>query len=100
MIPERLGGVVALAGYLLRTPGAPLPVEKLEGLPILMINGPGAGGAGRRVNASATRLVRDGACVESHEVADPRQLESPDMRRLVVTWSQAGSAATRRGSGH
>lgn len=77
----------------------PLPVDKLDGLPILMINGPGAGSAGRLVKASATRLERDGACVESHQVADARQLESPDIHRLVVTWYHARSAATRPGSG-
>ena len=62
MIPERLGGVVALAGYLPRIPGAPLPVEKLEGLPILMINGPGAGGAGRGVHASNPSGARRSVC--------------------------------------
>ncbi len=99
VIPDRLGGVVALAGYLPRIPGAPLPVDKLEGLPILMINEPLSGGAARRVHASATRLERDGARVESHEVADARQIESPDVRRLVMAWYQATSTATWPGSG-
>ena len=94
VIPDRLGGLVALAGYLPRIPGAPLPVDKLEGLPILMINGPGAGSAGRRVHESATRLARDGARVESHEVADARQLESPDIHGILLTWYRARSAAT------
>jgi phospholipase/carboxylesterase len=98
VIPERLGGVVALDGYLPRIPGAPLPVDELDGLPILMINGPPAGGAGRRVHSSATRLDRDGASVESHQVTDARQLESPELHRLVVAWYQASSTATRTGS--
>jgi phospholipase/carboxylesterase len=99
VIPERLGGIVALAGYLPRIPGAPLPVDELEGLPILMINGPDGGSAGRLAQSSAARLERDGARVESHQVADPRQLDSPDMTRLVMAWYEAGSAATSPGSG-
>jgi predicted esterase len=98
VLPDRLGAVVALEGYLPQIPGAPLPVDKLDGLPVLMINGPAAGGAGRSVRASATRLVREGARVESHEVPDARQLESPDIHRILLNWYQARSAAIRTGS--
>jgi phospholipase/carboxylesterase len=87
VIPDLLGGVVALAGYLPRIPGIELPAEDLAGLPILMINGADDQPHGL-VHDSAASLRADGATLELHDGVDTGLLASPELHELVGDWGE------------
>ena len=86
VMPDYLGGVIAIAGYLPRFPGLKLPIDELDQLPILMINGP-QDRARRLVQDSAARLAHDGAQIELHANVDTSELTSGELCELVAGWS-------------
>ena len=53
VVPESLSGVVSICGYLPEIPGWSLPVEHLDGFPVLLVHDPDAPDIPRR--AAATR---------------------------------------------
>jgi hypothetical protein len=87
VLPDYLGGVVALGGYLPRILGAELPVDQLDGLRILMINA-STGGEGRRARDGAVTLAREGALVELRHVEDARDLSQPVLEEIIAGWSR------------
>jgi predicted esterase len=87
VIPDFLGGVVAVAGYLPRIPGIELPADDLAQLPILMINGPGDHPPAL-VHDSAACLRADGACLELHDNIETSRLAGSELHELVTDWGQ------------
>ena len=87
VMPDYLGGVIAIAGYLPRIPGLKLPIDDLDQLPILMVNGP-RDRARRLVEASAARLEQEGARIELHDNVDTSEQTSRELCRLVASWSR------------
>jgi phospholipase/carboxylesterase len=90
VIPDYLGGVVAVAGYVPRFPGLELPFSDLGQLPILMINGP-HDQARRMVQGSAALLKEQGARIELHDNANTLEPSSAELCRLVRSWAQRNS---------
>jgi predicted esterase len=86
VLPDYLGGVIAVDGYLPRIPGLELPIDDLSGLPVLMINNSGSPTA--RLGAeSAARMAREGARVETDWGIETSDLGERRLTDVVAEWS-------------
>lgn len=75
VLPEALAGVVAICGYLPDIPGWSLPVDDLQGLPVLLVHDPtDAELPLSLVEKTRDELARRGASVELQAVAGAAQI--------------------------
>jgi predicted esterase len=70
VVPESLSGVVSICGYLPEIPGWSLPVEHLDGFPVLLVNDPDAPDIPHALrDETVHELSRRGAAVHMLQVA-------------------------------
>jgi predicted esterase len=93
VIPDSLSGVAAIGGYLPDIPGAPLPVDVLAGLPILMIDDRDEPDRRHQhTAASAAQLTREGADVQVEEVDRARAL-GDNVLDILSHWITSATAS-------
>ncbi len=74
VIPDFLGGVMAVCGFLPTIPGWNSPIERSDGLPVLLVGDPRDSESTTRIQESGERLRGRGADVTAVEVEGARLL--------------------------
>jgi predicted esterase len=101
VIPDRLGGVLAICGYLPEVPGWEPPIRALADLPVLLVNDPNDPALPEPLVSRTTRRLSDeGATLTTVKIPDARKL-GPELQLVLREWLNAPdtyAAASNRNS--